>query len=70
MLRFDQICQILKISRIFILKLIHYGRIKSYNIGRLRRWVVKNILEYLIMREDDGRTLKSTEDSGTIRVRS
>ncbi len=60
----------LKISRIFPQNLIGYGGIKSYNIGRLRRFVLKDILEYLISREDESRTLKSTEDSGTIRVRS
>ncbi len=69
MIRCDQVCQMLKISRSFLQKLIHDHNIKSYKIGRLRRFVMEDILDYLISHEDHGLSHAVT-DSGPILVRS
>lgn len=46
-LRFDQVCQMLQISRSFLQKLVHEKAIKSYKLGRLRRFAMEDILDYL-----------------------
>ena len=51
MLRCDQVCQMLQISRSFLQKLIHENKIKSYKIGRLRRFLLEDILEFLLNNE-------------------
>jgi excisionase family DNA binding protein len=48
MLRCSQVCQMLQISRSFLQKLIHENEINSYKIGRLRRFILEDILNYLI----------------------
>jgi excisionase family DNA binding protein len=52
MLRFDQVCQILQISRSFLQKLVHEKTLKSYKLGRLRRFALEDILDYLITNEE------------------
>ena len=52
MLRFDQVCQILQISRSFLQKLVHEKTLKSYKLGRLRRFAMEDILDYLIRSEE------------------
>jgi excisionase family DNA binding protein len=52
MLRFDQVCQILQISRSFLQKLVHKKTLKSYKLGRLRRFEMEDILDYLISHEE------------------
>lgn len=52
MLRPDQACQMLQISRSFLMKLVKEKRIKSYKIGRLRRFSLEDILEYLTQSEE------------------
>jgi excisionase family DNA binding protein len=47
MLSSKKVCQMLQISRSFLAKLIKEERIKSYKIGRLRRFLLDDILEYL-----------------------
>lgn len=37
----------LQISRSFLTKLIKAGQMKSYKLGRLRRFLLEDILEYL-----------------------
>jgi excisionase family DNA binding protein len=51
MLRCDQVCQMLQISRSFLQKLIHENKLKSYKIGRLRRFLLEDILEFLLNKE-------------------
>ncbi|MGA2525082.1 MAG: helix-turn-helix domain-containing protein [Smithellaceae bacterium] len=51
MLRCDQVCQMLQISRSFLQKLIHENKLKSYKIGRLRRFLLEDILEFLLNNE-------------------
>lgn len=52
MLSAHQVCQMLQISRSFLQKLVHENRIKSYKLGRLRRFLLEDILEYLSNDED------------------
>ena len=48
MLRCDQVCQMLQISRSFLQKLIHENKLKSYKIGWLRRFLLEDILDFLL----------------------
>lgn len=47
MLAPNQVCQMLQVSRSFLQKLIHENKIKSYKLGRMRRFLLEDILEYL-----------------------
>jgi excisionase family DNA binding protein len=47
MLRINQVCEILQISRSFLTRIIRDGKIRSYKVGRLRRFLWADILEYL-----------------------
>jgi excisionase family DNA binding protein len=47
MLTAHQVCQMLQISRSFLQKLVNDNKIKSYKIGRLRRFMLEDILDYL-----------------------
>lgn len=69
MIRSAQVCQMLQISRSFLQKLIHNHSIKSYKIGRLRRFIMEDILDYLI-RHEEYELCNTVNDSGPILVRS
>ncbi|MBI4767338.1 MAG: helix-turn-helix domain-containing protein [Deltaproteobacteria bacterium] len=43
----NQVCQMMQISRTLLNRMVHENRIKSYKIGRLRRFSLKDILETL-----------------------
>jgi len=47
MLAPNQVCQMLQVSRSFLQKIIHENKIKSYKLGRMRRFLLEDILEYL-----------------------
>jgi excisionase family DNA binding protein len=47
MLRINQLCEILQISRSFLTRIIRDEKIKSYKVGRLRRFLWADVLEYL-----------------------
>jgi excisionase family DNA binding protein len=47
MLSSNQVCQMLQISRSFLQKLVHEKKLNSYKLGRLRRFLLEDILEYL-----------------------
>jgi len=47
MLASKQVCQMLQVSRSFLQKLIHEKKIKSYKLGRIRRFLLEDVLEYL-----------------------
>jgi len=51
MLKPKHVCEMLQISRSFLGKLIKTKRLKSYKIGRLRRFSLEDILEYLTRNE-------------------
>lgn len=47
MLAPNQVCQMLQVSRSFLQKLITDNKLKSYKLGRMRRFLLEDILEYL-----------------------
>jgi excisionase family DNA binding protein len=47
MLDYKSVCEILLISNSFLNKLVKTGEIRSYKIGRNRRFLFEDILEYL-----------------------
>jgi excisionase family DNA binding protein len=47
MLSPNQVCQMLQISRSFLQKIIHEKKLNSYKLGRMRRFLLEDILEYL-----------------------
>lgn len=47
MLSPKDVCVMLKISRCFLSKLVSLGKIDSYKLGRLRRFLLDDILTYL-----------------------
>ena len=47
MLSSKKVCQMLQISRSFLSKLTKEERIKSYKLGKLRRFLLDDILDYL-----------------------
>jgi excisionase family DNA binding protein len=47
MLAPNQVCQMLQVSRSFLQKIIHENKVKSYKLGRMRRFLLEDILEYL-----------------------
>lgn len=47
MLCANQVCQMLQISKSFLQKLVNEKKINSYKLGRMRRFLLEDILEYL-----------------------
>jgi excisionase family DNA binding protein len=47
LLKPEQVCQMLQISKSFLLALVRSEKLKSYKIGRLRRFLFKDMVEYL-----------------------
>jgi excisionase family DNA binding protein len=47
MLSSNQVCQMLQISRSFLQKIINEKKLNSYKLGRMRRFLLEDILEYL-----------------------
>jgi excisionase family DNA binding protein len=52
MLRSDQVCTMLQISRSLLSRMIREHKIKSYKICRLRRFLLQDILEYLLSNKE------------------
>lgn len=47
LLKTKQVCQKLQISQSFLLKLVKEKKIKSYKIGRLRRFSIEDVMDYV-----------------------
>ena len=47
MLSSNQVCQMLQISRSFLRKIINENKLNSCKLGRMRRFLLEDILEYL-----------------------
>jgi len=47
MLKMNEICEILQVSKNTLGKLLKDGAVRSYKIGRLRRFAAEDIMEYL-----------------------
>lgn len=52
MLKTQHVCQMLQISNSLLMNLVKTGKIKSYKIGRLRRFLLQDILDYLSRSEE------------------
>lgn len=52
MLRSDQVCIMLQISKSLLMRLVREKKIRSYKIGRLRRFLLEDILNYLTGNEE------------------
>ncbi|TVM03372.1 MAG: hypothetical protein CV087_05350 [Candidatus Brocadia sp. WS118] len=52
MLKTEHVCQMLQVSKSFLMKLVKEKEIRSYKMGRLRRFSLKDILEYLTEKKD------------------
>jgi excisionase family DNA binding protein len=51
MLDSKKVCQMLQVSRSFLMRLVKAERIKSYKLGKLRRFLLDDVLEYLSQSE-------------------
>ena len=52
MLTASQVGQMLQISRSFLIRLVKAKKIKSYKFGRLRRFLLTDVIDYLSVSED------------------
>jgi len=52
MLKSEHVCQMLQISKSLLARLVREKKIKSYKVGRLRRFSLEDILAYLTENED------------------
>ncbi len=52
MLRPDQVCEMLQISRGFLIRMVNEKKINSYKFGRLRRFLLEDILNFLLKNEE------------------
>jgi excisionase family DNA binding protein len=52
MLKTQHVCQMLQISESLLMNLVKSRKIRSYKIGRLRRFLLEDILDYLSKSED------------------
>lgn len=52
MLKSEHVCQMLQISKSLLARLVRERKIKSYKVGRLRRFSLEDVLAYLTENED------------------
>jgi excisionase family DNA binding protein len=52
MLKPDEVCQMLQVSKWFLMKLVREKKMRSYKMGRLRRFSLEDVLEYLAGSEE------------------
>lgn len=52
MLKPEDVCRMLQVSKWFLMKLVKEKQIRSYKMGRLRRFSLDDVLEYLARSEE------------------
>jgi excisionase family DNA binding protein len=52
MLKPDEVCQMLQVSKWFLMKLVREKKMRSYKMGRLRRFSLEDVLDYLAGSEE------------------
>jgi excisionase family DNA binding protein len=52
MLKPEQVCQMLQISKTFLVKLVKKKTLRSYKFGRLRRFLLADVIDYMTRSED------------------
>jgi|APFre7841882630_1041343.scaffolds.fasta_scaffold10040_3 excisionase family DNA binding protein len=64
MLTMSQVGQMLQISKSFLLRLVKAKKIKSYKFGRLRRFLLTDVIDYLSFSEDQVVVSKKNKPNG------
>jgi excisionase family DNA binding protein len=59
MLKAKHVCQMLQISNGLLMSLVKSKKIKSYKVGRLRRFLLQDVLDYLSRSEEVSGSLES-----------
>lgn len=59
-LSMKEVCDVLQASKSFVVRLVRHGKIKSYKIGRLRRFLLEDVLEYLTRGDEVVELLKGS----------
>ncbi|MBN2515360.1 MAG: helix-turn-helix domain-containing protein [Deltaproteobacteria bacterium] len=52
MLKPDEVCRMLQVSKWFLMKLVREKQMRSYKMGRRRRFSLEDVLEYLARSEE------------------
>jgi len=52
MLKAKHVCQMLQISNSLLMSLVKSKKIRSYKVGRLRRFLLQDVLDYLSRSEE------------------
>jgi excisionase family DNA binding protein len=52
MLKAKHVCQMLQISNSLLMSLVKAKKIRSYKVGRLRRFLLQDVLDYLSRSEE------------------
>jgi excisionase family DNA binding protein len=64
MLTGNQVGQMLQVSRSFLIRLVKAKKIKSYKFGRLRRFLLSDVIDYLSFSEDQVVSPKKNKPNG------
>jgi excisionase family DNA binding protein len=64
MLTVSQVSQMLQISKSFLIRLVKAKKIKSYKFGRLRRFLLTDVIDYLSFSEDQVVSPKKNQPNG------
>ena len=64
MLTMSQVGQMLQISKSFLVRLVKAKKIKSYKFGRLRRFLLTDVIDYLSFSEDQVVVSKKNKPNG------
>jgi len=64
MLTVTQVGQMLQISKSFLIQLVKTKKLKSYKFGRLRRFLLSDVIDYLSFSEDQVAVPKNNKPNG------
>jgi excisionase family DNA binding protein len=64
LLTMEQVTQMLQISRSFLIRQVRNKTIRSYKFGRLRRFLLNDVIEYLSSSQDQGDVRTKTKRNG------
>lgn len=64
MLTVSQVGQMLQISKSFLIRLVKAKKIRSYKFGRLRRFLLTDVIDYLSFSEDQVVSPKKNKPNG------
>jgi excisionase family DNA binding protein len=64
LLTMDQVGQMLQVSKSFLIRLVKGKKIRSYKFGRLRRFLLTDVVDYLSLSEDQVPVKKKIKGNG------